>query len=449
MSTTADALAAQAAAPITLRRVTVLALPMIVSNITVPLMGIVDTTVMGHQDAPEYLGAVALGSLLFVTVFFLFNFLRFGTTGLASQAYGARQADEVLAVLARGVGVGFLLGLAVIAFAGPIAWVGFQILKGSPEVDALAREYFAIRVWGLPASLATMAVLGWLIGLQRTDLAFIQQTVVNGANAVLNVVLVFGVGMDVDGVALASVIAEWGGLVLAFVLVRRKLAQIDGVWSLSLILAGDRLRRLFAVNRDIFIRTALLETAFLVFSAIGARMGDVTLAANAILLNFLILAAFSLDGFAHVVETLVGHAVGARDPARLRRAFAVCVQAAVMVATATTALFAVGGGLMIDLMTGLEDVRAEARTYVLWAAMLPLAGVYAWMLDGAFLGATRGRDIRIAMFQALLGFLVAVALLATIFDNHGLWLSLNLFVMLRAWTLHRRYPALLADTRPA
>ena len=294
-------------------RVWRLAGPIILSNVSVPLLGIVDTAVVGHLPGPQYIGAVAVGAMIFSVVYIGFNFLRMGTTGITAQALGANDPDEVRATLARAIIVAVVLGIALVVIQRPIAWIAFPLVDAGDNVESLADAYYSIRIWGAPAALINFAFLGWFIGIQNTRAALILQIAMNGINIVLDLWFVLGLGLGVEGVAYATLISEVGAVVLGVWLMGRSLPAIGGAWRRASIIDGGRTRRLLAINRDIFIRTICLMLSFAVFTALGARLGVTVLAANAVLMNLQVFMAYALDGFAFAVESLAGAALGARD----------------------------------------------------------------------------------------------------------------------------------------
>jgi MATE family multidrug resistance protein len=413
-----------------------------VSNVSVPLLGAVDTAVVGHLPDPKYLGAVAVGAMVFNLLYWGLGFLRMGTAGFAAQAHGAGNADEVRAVPMRGLMLAVGLGAAMVVAQAPIGTVAFTLLDASPAVEGLARDYFATRIVGAPAALANYVLLGWFVGVQRPRLALVVNLWMNGVNIALDVLFVVGFGWAVVGVAWATVIAEVSAAVVALLLMRGHLARIGGRFDRRLILEPAALRRTLAFNGDIFLRTLCLVGAFLYFTARGAAFGEVTLAANAVLLNFLTFASFVLDAFAYTVQALAGGAIGKREGASFRAAVRASSESALVTAAVFTALYAVLGPVLIDLLTGIDAVRLAARDYAWWAVGLPLVAVWAYQLDGIFLAAIRGRTMRNAMLVSVAAYAAMCATMIPILGNHGLWASLMAFMAIRGVTLGVRYPAL-------
>lgn len=415
----------------TVREVWRLAWPLILSNLTVPLLGITDTAVVGHLPEPHYLGAVAIGALVFSVVYFAFGFLRMGTTGLTAQAFGAGDEPEVLASLARPLVLAGSIGVAALA-GGPLLLGATHLLFEpsalvAPELDA----YLWIRLWGAPAGLANLVILGWLLGLQDARGPMTLLIVTNGINVVLDLLFVLGLGFAADGVAMATVISEYGGFGLGLFLVWRRLRGHETRLERRRFLDGTAFRRLLGVNRDIMLRSLCLEAAFVTFTALGSRQGDVVLAANAILLNFQLLAAYGLDGFAFAAEAMVGRAVGARDPDRLHAAVRAGLACSLVLAALLSFGFFAFGPAGIRLMTGLEEVRALATAFLPYMIVSPLVSVFAFLFDGVFIGATRTAEMRNGMAFALAIFLAGAFSLAPWLGNHGLWLALLVFLAVR------------------
>ncbi|MCH7795522.1 MAG: MATE family efflux transporter [Proteobacteria bacterium] len=427
------------------RRVWALAGPIMISNVSTPLLGAVDTAVVGRLADAAYIGGVAVGAVLFNFLFWGFGFLRMGTTGFTAQAFGAGDRDELRAALLRPLVLALALGALLIVLQAPIGTIAFRVLAASPEVEGFARSYYDIRIWSAPAALVNYALLGWLLGTQRTGAMLLLQVALNGINIVLDLIFVIGFGWGIEGVAWASLIAEVAAAALGFVIVGRALARAGGRWDRARLLRRDRLSALFRVNLDIFLRTLALVVAFGYFTAQSAEMGDVTLAANAILMHLQTIMAYGLDGFAHAAEILAGGALGARS----RPAFQGAVRAAtiwgfgaaVLVALAYAAL----GPALIELFTVLPEVRTTAEAFLPWMILSPLVSVWSFLLDGIFIGATRTGAMRNAMALSLGAYLGACWLLIPALGNHGLWLAFTVFMAARAITLAVVYPRLLRD----
>jgi MATE family multidrug resistance protein len=422
------------------RRIWKLSWPTILSNLTVPLLGAVDTAVMGHLPDAAYVGAVAVGAMIFSFVYWGFGFLNMGTVGFAAQARGSGDTDEIRAVLARALIVGLGLAAVILALQYPVRLGALAVIDATPQVEQLAGAYFDVRVWGAPATLANYGLLGWLLGMQYVRTALAVQVLINGLNAVLDLWFVFGLGWGVEGVALATVIAQYAGALLGLLLVLRHLKVAGGRWQRAKILEPAALAETFRVNRDIFLRTLAMIFAWSLLTWSGARMGTTVLAANAILMNFQLFLAHGLDGFAHATSALVGEAVGARDHRALRRCVAAATVMATIVAAGYTLVYASAGPAIIRLFTTIDELRAFSSPYLVWMIISPLLSVWAYQLDGIFIGATRSADMRNAMVISVAIYVAAVAMLPGLLGNHGLWLSVMIFMVARALTLAVRYP---------
>jgi MATE family multidrug resistance protein len=417
------------------RRVWRLAAPIILSGLSVPLLGAVDTAVVGRLPDAAYIGGVALGAMIFDFLYWGFGFLRMATTGFTAQAEGARDAFERGAALDRSLVLALALGLAILLLQAPAGWLAFSLLEGSPGVETQAHLYFTIRVWSAPATLANYALLGWLLGRQRTDLVLAVELALNAINILLDILFVLGFGWAVAGVATASVLAEYAALAVGLWLAFR-LGHRFAWWSARARLFARRpMQALLSVNGNVFIRTLSLVAGFALFTATGARLGDETLAANAILMNFFAFIAYGLDGFAHTAQAMVGAATGAGSRRLYRQAILDTTLWALLLAAAASLALAVAGSRLIELYSVNELVRSTAKTYLPWMVAMPLLSVWCFQLDGIFIGATRSREMRNGMILALLGDLVALWILVPLWGNHGLWLSMVIFVGLRGFTL--------------
>ena len=422
-----------------------IAAPIVLSNATVPLLGAVDTGVVGQMGQAAPIGAVGLGSVILVTLYWVFGFLRMGTSGLAAQAHGAGDVAERGAILLRALLVGAVAGLVLILLQPVLFRAALAIAPAGGEVEALTRQYLSIRIWGAPATIAAYAVTGWLIAVERTRAVLVLQLWINGVNIGLDVWFVLGLGWGVQGVALATLVAEWSGLALGLWLCRDGIVP---VWRAAAARVADRaaLAVMVLVNRDIMIRSVLLQASFTAFTFLGAWHGDVTLAANQVLLQFLAITAYALDGFAFAAETLVGQAVGAKSPVAARRAGRMAMQWGVAGGVALGLAFALAGPWIIDLMTTAPEVREAARAYLPWIAIAPAIGAVSWIYDGVFIGATMTAEMRRCMAQSVAAYAVAVAVLLPL-GNHGLWAALMVLNAARAVTMWRAAPRLEARAR--
>tara|TARA_R110002111_G_scaffold597_3_gene4911 strand:+ start:1593 stop:2960 length:1368 start_codon:yes stop_codon:yes gene_type:complete len=426
---------------ITHRRVLHIAIPIVVSNATVPILGAVDTGVVGQLGMAAPIGAVGIGAIILSALYWVFGFLRMGTVGLTAQAAGNNDDAEVAALLTRGLLIGSLAGLALILLQVPLFWASFRVSPASSEVEGLARTYMGIRVWSAPAAIAIYAITGWLIAQERTRDVLVIQIWMNGMNILLDLWFVLGLGWGVEGVALATFLAEWTGAALGLWFCRAAFA--GPAWR-DWVQVFDRPRwiNMMRVNGDILIRSLLLQAIFVSFLFLGSGLGDITLAANQVLLQFLMITAFALDGFAFAAEALVGRAMGARQRDILRRSAVLTSGWGVVACVLMTIAFAWGGGAIIDLMTTSFSVRAEARVFLPYMIAAPLLGCASWMLDGVFIGATRSRDMRNMMAMSFVIYVASVIVLLPWLGNHGLWISLLVSFVARGITLGLRYPAL-------
>ena len=437
---------AHAHAPVTHARVLKIALPIVISNATVPILGAVDTGVVGQLGQAAPIGAVGIGAVILTGIYWVFGFLRMGTTGLTCQAHGAGQVGEVAALLTRALMIGFAGGAALIVLQLPIFWGAFQLAPASAEVEGLARDYLAIRVWSAPAMIAIFGLTGWLIAQERTGAVLAIQVLMNGVNIGLDLWFVLGLDWGVTGVARATVIAEWGGLALGLWICRDAFS-VPAWRDWPRVFDPVRLRVMASVNTDILLRSLMLQVVFISFLFLGADFGDVTLAANQVLLQFLHITAHALDGFAFAAEALVGQAYGARTAGHLRRGAVMTSIWGLVVCGLLAIGFAGFGGTIIDIMAKAPEVQTEARSYLPYMVATPVLGLAAWMLDGVFIGATRSRDMRNMMAVSLAVYVVAAAILVPGLGNHGLWLALLISFVARGVTLGLRYPALERDAR--
>jgi MATE family multidrug resistance protein len=427
--------------PITHRRILKIALPILLAYITVPLIGVVDTGVVGQIPSPEPIAAVGVGAIVLSAVYWIFGFLRMGTTGLAAQALGQGDHDEVAALFTRAVLIGLAAGAGLILLQTPIFAGAFLVSPASPEVEDLARAYMQIRIWSAPAAIALYGMTGWLIAQERTRDVLILQFWMNGLNVALDLIFVLQFGWGVDGVALATFLAEWSALALGLYLCRDVFRR--PAWRvLDLVLNRAKLRRMAMVNGDILIRSVLLQAIFVSFLLFGGKFGDATLAANQVLLQFLYVTGYALDGFAYAAEALVGQAYGSGRLARLRRAVRMTTLWATGFAVALSLGFALIGPFAIDLLAKDPEVQAAARRYLPWMIAAPVLQIAFIMLDGIFIGATRSADMRNMMALSSLSYFAALYALTPDLGNHGLWLALSVSFVMRGLTLALRYPAL-------
>lgn len=426
---------------VTHRRVLAIAVPMALSVATTPLLGVVATGVIGRLGQAHLLGAVAMSSVVFDCIFWLFAFLRMSTVALTAQALGRGDVTEERATLIRALLVAGTAGLALIVLQAPLGFIIYRLMGAGIETTAAAQAYFHVRIWSAPFVLANYALFGWFVGLARANVALGLQIAINVTNAIVITALVVALDFGVVGAALAAVVAEGVGTLLGLILALRAV----GASMPAAIFDRARLIRLFVVNRDIFIRTALLIAAWGFFAAQGARSGDVVLAANSVLHNLMLVGAFFLDGFALAAEQLCGRATGARDGAAFSRATKLSVLWGFGFGAATTVALLIAGPWLIDLMTASPEVRATAREYLVYAGLASVIGTFAFTYDGIYIGATWTRDMRNLMIVSFALYLAAWGLLRPL-GNTGLWTAILIFFGARGALQAMRYPALASAT---
>jgi MATE family multidrug resistance protein len=429
---------------LTHKRVLGVAIPIVLANATIPILGAVDTGVVGQMGLAVPIGAVGIGAIIISAIYWLFGFLRMGTTGLTAQAIGSNDHSETSALLVRGILIGLGAGLVLIMTQIPLFSAALGIAPASFEVESLAQEYLKIRVYSAPAAIAIFGITGWLIANERTRAVLVLMLLINSINIVLDFVFVLRLGWGVEGVAYATLIAEWSGLFFGLWLARKGFK--NGYWkNWSQIFDRARLTKMAKVNSDILIRSVLLEIAFVSFLFLGSSFDDATLAANQVLIQFLNITAYAMDGFAFAAEALVGKALGAKNRLIFRRSAVMTSQWGFGSVVVMALAFYVFGNTIINVMTTAEDVRAVSYEYLPWMVLAPLVGAAAWMLDGIFIGATRTADMRNMMFISFCVYLIALALLLPKYGNHGLWASLIIFSIARGLTLGYKYPNLEAS----
>lgn len=417
-----------------------MAAPIILANISVPLLGAVNTAVVGHLPEPYYIGAVAIGAMLFNFIYHLFNCLRMGTTGPTAQARGAGNFAEVRAILSRALLLAGAIGAALLALQLPILEFAMWLIKGSSEVEHFAREYFLIRVWALPAVLGTYALIGWLYGMRDVRTPLIILFVTNGSNIALSLLFVFGFGWEVPGVAAASLISEYAGLVVGLLCVYRIVRRLPDDGLRSRLLDPVQMLRMVSINGDIVLRTFCVVSVLALFMAKSAELGDLPLAANQVLHNFLVFTSFGLDGIAHAAEAILGETVGRRNRQAFRRGMRVVFVWAGLFGLLNVLAFIAAGHGIIALMTGIPEVRAAAAAYLWWPTLMPLISVWAYTYDGVYLAATRTRIMRNTVIVSFIGFLIVLHFGVPVFGNAGLWAAVATFLGVRGILLHLFLP---------
>lgn len=423
-----------------------LALPMTLSNLTVPLVGLVDTAVVGRISVAD-IGAVAVGATVFSFLFWTFAFVRMGTTGFAAQAHGAGDSEGLAAAAVRAYAMAVVIGCVMVILSMPVRWLGLLIIGPSDAVGPLADTYIGIRIWSAPATLVNFVAMGWLLGGQRADLVLALQVFINLLNVALDLLLGVVMGWGLVGVAWATVVAEVTGSGISLVLTARIAARRGAPFRLAAVRDLQAFRRIASVNTDIFLRTLIAVCSITSFTAVGARMGELVLAANGILMLLQTFVAYGLDGFAHAAEALVGGAVGRRDRPAFRAAVAATSRWAVIVSGCYVAVYALFGDQIVALVSDLPEVRQMASDYLVWSIVLPVISVWGFQLDGIFIGATRTRAMLVAMAISGATFFAAMAILVPLYANHGLWAAYLVFMVARAVTLGAAYPALERSLR--
>ena len=428
---------------ITNKRVLKIAIPIVISNATVPILGAVDTGVVGQLGQAAPIGAVGVGAIIIGAIYWVFGFLRMGTTGMVAQARGAGDEAEKGALIMRAMIVAAIAGVGIIILQLPIFWGVMYATPASPEVEDMARSYMSIRIWSAPAAISLYALSGWLIAHERTRAMLLLQVWMNGLNIALDLWFVLDLGWGVEGVAIATLIAEWSGFFLALYMCRGVFKGEQ--WrNWARIFDRAKIKAMASVNGNIMVRSLLLQVMLIGFIFVSASVDDVTLAANQILIQFVEITAYGLDGFAIAAESLIGVSMGARSRLAVRRT-AILTGAWSAAGSVLMALFfGIFGIWLIKVMATSVEVQQAAAVYLPWMVLSPIVGFASWTLDGIFIGATRTRDMRNAMFQSAIVFVLAVIILMPIMGNHGIWLALLISYVARAITLMRYYPALEA-----
>ena len=417
------------------KRILQLAVPSIISNITVPLLGLVDVAIVGHIGDAAYIGAIAVGSMLFNVIYWLFGFLRMGTSGTTSQALGRRDLAEVLRLLVRSLSIG--VGIGVLFFVLQKWLIGCGLWAMSPEADVveLARRYCYVCIWGAPAVLGLYGFTGWFIGMQNTRIPMVVSLSQNVVNIVASLLLVFVCGMTVEGVALGTVIAQWWGFLMACLFYRicyRRLGKYDYRRHLF---AAEPLKQFFSLNKDIFLRTLCLVAVNLFFTAAGSRESTIVLAVNTLLMTLFTIFSYFMDGFAYAAEALSGKYYGARNMGAFREVVRRTMVLGTVVAVGFTLLYIVGGENFLSLLTSDKQVIAASGEYFWWAVLIPLSGMSAFVFDGIFVGITQSKSMLSSTAVASASFFVLFFGLHPFLGNHALWLAFILYLLLRGIVL--------------
>lgn len=412
------------------RQILRLAIPNIISNLSVPLLSTVDTALMGRQESAAYIGAVGVGAIIFNFIYWSFGFLRMGTTGLAAQAYGNNNQLELINILGRALLVVCIGSVAILALQIPIAQLSFGLLDGSPEVESIAREYYYIRIWAAPATIGLYAIMGWFFGMQNAIYPMILTIIINIVNIAANLYFVNHLGMKADGVAWGTVLAQYTGILAAFGLFYYKYRYLLVHFSKKAILELQAIKDFLALNADIFIRTFCLIFVFAFFTDQSAGQGDVFLAVNMILLQFINWMAYGVDGFAYASESLVGKYAGAKDQKNLRLAVRYSFIWGMVLALLFSLVYWFAGESLLWLFTDQANIVAAAIPYLIWTAALPLFAAPCYLWDGIYIGMTASSEMRNSMLVALVFFFLAYFLFRPL-GNDGLWWSLAVFLVAR------------------
>ena len=418
---------------------------MILANLSIPLLGAVDTAVIGHSAHAYNLSAVAIGSTIIHFIFWAFGFLRMGLNGLTAQAYGADDAVEMRTVFLRGALAAGGIGLLLWALQVPVFSFALTLFEGSSEAESLAQTYFQIRIWSAPAVLLNYCLMGWFIGMHNTRAVLYVQVLMNGINIILDLYFVVGLGWGVAGVAWATLIAEVTAVLFGLFIYRREVNKFDPGGRYGKIWVTEKIRHMFALNFDIFIRTISLLFAFSFFTSQASRFGDATIAAHLVLIQFQQFLAFGLDGFAQAAEALVGSSIGTKNKQAVRNAVVVSTKWAGGIAVGYTVVYFFAGKFIIQLLTSIPDVQAVANAFLFWVVLSPIISVWSFQLDGIFIGATRSKEMRNGMVISLIVFVCAAFLLKENLGYGGIWLAFILFMTARAVTLGIYYPRIERD----
>ncbi|MCL1138180.1 MATE family efflux transporter [Shewanella pneumatophori] len=423
------------------RQLLALALPMILSNITVPLLGLVDTAVVGHLSNAYYLGGVAVGSTIITLILWLLGFLRMATTGLVAQAYGADDTQQQFKLLVQAASLALMFGIAAIALQTPILNLAMAMSDASVEVERYCREYFQVRIWSTPFALMNLVMLGWLLGRQQPKAAMWQLIIANLVNIVLDVLFVLVLGWGVKGAGLASVFADISGFLVALTMVRGQLNKLGGfkLFAVAKQLSLQSYGKLISLNADIFVRSLCLQLSFAFMTFYGAGLGDNTVAANAVLLNLLMLISYALDGIAYYAEAEVGRAYGQKNSQLMQESVTLAWAWSAIAALCFTLFFAVGGSQIISMLTSISEVQAVAEQYLIWVVFLPLLAFGSYLFDGVYIGAAKGKVMRNSMILSTFGVFFPVWYLLSEQGNLALWAAMSCFMLARSASLSLHY----------
>lgn len=413
------------------RQILQLALPSIISNITVPLLGMIDVAIVGHMGSAVYIGAVAVGSMIFNLVYWLFGFLRMGASGMTSQALGRRNLKEVTLLLSRSLAIALSIASLLIILQVPLKWIMFWLIGPTADVAPFASTYFDIVIWGAPASLALFALSGWCIGMQNTRIPMMVSIMQNIVNILASLTLVYGLHMKIEGVALGTVIAQYAGCLMAVLLILHTYGRLRGYWRAKGTFLRQPMMQFFSINRDIFLRTLCLVAVNLYFTSAGARYGAVVLSVNTVLLQLYLLFSYFMDGFAYAGEALGGRYYGAHNSKQLHLLLHRLFGWASVMTVVYTLIYIIGGMEIVRILTDEPHVIETATEYIPWAWLIPAAGAAAFIWDGLFIGFTATRGMLVSSFVAALIFFSTYRLTVNIMGNHGLWLAQVIYLSAR------------------
>ena len=413
------------------REILQIALPSIVSNITVPLLGLIDVTIVGHLGAASYIGAIAIGGMIFNIIYWIFGFLRMGTSGMTAQAYGQQNKTEIMQLLTRSSSIGLFIAFILILLQHPIEQVAFTFIETTPEVQRFASTYFRICIWGAPAVLGLYSLSGWFIGMQNSHYPMIIAITQNIVNILASLVLVYGLEMKIEGVAIGTLVAQYAGLFTAIVLWMHKYKAIRHQIDFRSLLDKQAMYRFFQVNRDIFLRTLCLVAVTVFFTSAGAAQGEVVLAVNTLLMQLFTLFSYIMDGFAYAGEALTGKYIGANNRPALHQMIHQLFVWGIGLSLAFTLMYGLGGEDFLKLLTNETSVIAASSTYFYWVLAIPLAGFAAFLYDGIFIGATATHLMLRAMAIASGSFFLIYFGCREAIGNHALWLAFIAYLTLR------------------
>lgn len=420
------------------RKIINLAFPSIVSNITVPLLGLVDTAITGHMGEARYIGAIAVGSMFFNIMYWLFAFLRMGTGGMTAQAYGRKDFCEADLTGLRAISISLLIGLTIILLQYPLLHLAMWFIAPDENVMSLVYSYCYICIWGAPASLGLFALNGWFVGMQNTKIPMVISITQNVVNILVSLLLVYCLGMKIEGVATGTLIAQWAGFLMGSFFFVKKRGKIypngNSRVSLSHIFESSSMKSFFMVNRDIFLRTVFLVSVNLYFVAAGAKGGEIVLAVNTLLMQLFILYSYIMDGFAYAAEALCGRFYGAKDEISLKETIRKVFYWSIGLTAIYSVVYGFGGLDFLRLLTNEENVIAASEEYIFWAMLIPIAGMVAFVWDGVFIGMTMTRGMLSGTFVAAIVFFTTYFSFETTLNNHALWLAFILYLMARGVT---------------